>query len=98
MASVTGKIIDGSNKLQNDVLVAIKSADTPHPDIAASTNDDGIYQLENLGKGNYVIVASKEGFQENESKLFVANDNKEYVLNFILRRKTTIATDKKKQL
>jgi hypothetical protein len=94
MATIRGFITDVNKKPLENVSVAM-TADTPFPDILAVTNEHGEYSYENLQKGNYVLTPSKEGFQESQAKLSVHTD-KEYVLNFILRRKATIATDKKK--
>jgi hypothetical protein len=55
--SIEGHVHDAAGNALPDVAVIIKTADQPHPDIAALTNTDGGFRLPDLLPGAYVLEA-----------------------------------------
>jgi hypothetical protein len=55
--SIEGSVLDAAGKGLPDVAVIIKTADQPHPDIAALTVADGGFRLPDLLPGAYVLEA-----------------------------------------
>ena len=55
--SIEGTVRDAAGRALPDVAVFIKTADQPHPDIAALTGPDGGFRLTLLLPGSYVLEA-----------------------------------------
>ncbi|HEX7878779.1 MAG TPA: carboxypeptidase-like regulatory domain-containing protein [Candidatus Eisenbacteria bacterium] len=55
--SIEGTVRNAAGRHLEDVAVFIKSADQPHPDIAALSGRDGTFRLTLLLPGSYVLEA-----------------------------------------
>jgi len=55
--SIEGSVHDLAGRALADVAVFIKTADQPHPDIAALSGPDGAFRLTLLLPGSYVLEA-----------------------------------------
>ena len=78
---IEGRVTTTDNKAVQDAYVMISGESPEHHDIAAVTNDNGEYVLDDLPPGNYKVLANAEGYssQTKSTKVFT---NQITTLNF----------------
>lgn len=82
MASITGRVLSNDTAPRPGVLVAIITGTAPHPDLAAQSDDAGVYQLSGLRAGTYVV-----GAETTKSAVDVETDDAEVHCDLLLEGK-----------
>lgn len=59
--AITGKVTNGHGKSVEDAIVLIIGNSPSHKDIAALTNEQGVYKFCDLIPGDYNIMVNAEG-------------------------------------
>ena len=72
--SIEGRVTTTDNKAVEDAYVTISGQSPEHHDIAAVTNDNGEYVLDDLSPGNYEVLANAEGYSPQTKSTKVHND------------------------
>ncbi len=81
--SISGTVTDLSGMPVVDAAVVIVGDTPAHPDIAVLTGDDGHYQLDNLGPGEYTVMVNAPGRKPVSAEV-VVDVKHGSVLDFVL--------------
>jgi len=63
LSCIDGVVVDGEGNFYKDITVTIISGTAAFPEIAATTNSDGYFQICSVRKGTYTVAAFRDGEQ-----------------------------------
>ena len=80
---VVGTVVDQQNAIVREARVSVKNVATGI-EIAATTGEDGHYQVLNLAIGSYSVSVEKEGFRKTVTRAYALEINQSLRIDVIL--------------
>jgi hypothetical protein len=90
-AALGGTVTDSSGAVVPDATVTLSNVDTGVKTVTR-TNGTGVYSIENIVPGSYVLEVEKQGFATVKQPSFTLAVNQTATVNFTLRAGTTQVT------
>ncbi len=85
--SIEGTVVDEQRKPLAEVIIGITATTSsePYPEEAPITNEKGEFSYPNLPPGQYTLLATREGYQ-NQTKTVTVEDRKITRVEFVMRK------------
>jgi uncharacterized surface anchored protein len=84
---IEGTVVDEQRKPLAEVVIGITATTSkePYPEEAPITNEKGEFSYPNLAPGQYTLLATREGYQ-NQTKTVTVEDRKITRVEFVMRK------------